>query len=89
MVEQNHYLSTTSSTVIKLITNTDSPYTATVKDSVIYVDTITGVIVINLPQISSIKQKPYTIIDLTGNAAINNITINAFLGNVYIQCNPK
>jgi len=81
MVEQNHYLSVTSGTVIKLLSAVDSPYNATVKDSILCIDTIAGAISINLPQILKIKQKTYTILDLTGNASINNITINAFLGN--------
>ena len=81
MVEANHYLATTSSTVIKLLSLADSPYTATVKDSVLCVDTTAGAVIINLPQISSVKQRPYTVLDLVGNAATNNIIINAFFGN--------
>jgi hypothetical protein len=81
----NVVLSTWQSTTLAIVAGTAiaptsiafgaSPYTPVQGDSVLYVDTSGGPIVINLPLAGSRGGLPLTIKDTTGHAATNNITI--------------
>jgi len=55
-----------------------STYTLTSSDDLIAVlYTLTGGVTLTLPEISSVGQKQYTIVDEGGNAFVNNIDINS------------
>lgn len=64
------------------IVNT-SPYTVTPSDMTLAVDTSTIPIVIDLPLITGPRR--ITIIDSTGNASENNITITPYAGNTILR----
>jgi len=51
-------------------------YAATVFDGTIFTDTSGGVVTVNLPTAVNLSGRIYTITD-TGNAAANNVTVNA------------
>lgn len=59
-----------------LIGIAQSPYLAQLNDSILYVDTSGGAVVINLQTAASRILRPLTIKDVSGNANANNITIN-------------
>ena len=63
---------------LTFISNTDSPYAILLADEVILVDVSVAVVTATLPLISSIggdNHKKYVIVDETGNAQFDNITI--------------
>lgn len=58
------------------IDETDSPYPALATDSVILCDSTDGVITVNLPTAVGITGKTYTIVDSSGSAPSNAITVD-------------
>lgn len=54
----------------------NSPYVPLISDSLLFVDTSGGPVVINLTASAARLSRPLSIKDVTGNAVANNITIN-------------
>ncbi len=57
------------------ISSANSPYPVKLTDNLIYVDTSTGPVEIDLAAANTRGGSPLTIKDITGNAAVNNVTI--------------
>lgn len=54
----------------------NSPYVPLVSDSILFVDTSGGPVIINLTAAAARLNRPLSIKDVTGNAVANNVTIN-------------
>jgi hypothetical protein len=75
---ERNAISSISSYSITSIGIGDSPYDLLLTDDVVFIDTTTGKITINLNLISTLtdNKKKYTLVDSGGNGSINNVTIN-------------
>lgn len=70
------------------ITSADSPYAPTITDTLLWVDTSGGAVTITLPTGASRAGRALQVKDISGDAATNNISLDAQAGETVDDLDP-